>query len=147
MGWSRFGFTGVPSGKWLVVSQNDISWRCMQLDSYNGCHNFSVINSNSSNSVFTNCLFTLRSALPRKGGEAHCERCSLIGWMVSIPARYWTPIGLPLPGFKLRRFVFSSFSRSSHTQSWKTWQVCSRTSWSNQHLPAWLYISFFSRKK
>ena len=48
----------------------------MRLDSYNGCHNFSVINSNSSNSVFTNCLFTLRSALPRKGGEAHCERCS-----------------------------------------------------------------------
>ena len=35
--------------------------------------------------------------------------------MVSIPARYWTPIGLPLPGFKLRRIVFSSFSRSSRT--------------------------------
>ena len=95
----------VPSGKWLVASQNEMSWRCRRPK----CMVFVVLTL----SLSANCLFTLHSSLPRKGGEAHCEKCSLIGGIISIPARYWTPIGLPLPDFKLRRIVFSSFSRSS----------------------------------
>ena len=84
MGWSRFGFVGVPSGKWLVASQNDISWRCMRLDSYNGCHNFSVINSNSSNSLFTN--YFLQCTAHCRGREGrHIVKgvLSLVEWFLS----------------------------------------------------------------